>query len=107
MTGITATDRMMRMNMRGARAQTVTSMIIRELIPFLPHEDAYRGAYKAILDLLTAQGVEVITDDTRAELGLEIRSDDGWTHQEIIALDRVRLEMMMRPRSYMHYGDGR
>jgi hypothetical protein len=41
--------------------------------------------------------VEVVTDYTRQEAGLPPRDGKGWTMEELVALERKRLELMSAP----------
>lgn len=43
------------------------------------------------------RGVEVLTDAYRASLGLPPRTTDGWTAEEIVALEQQRLKAMYEP----------
>jgi hypothetical protein len=86
-----------RLNLRRKRAEAMTVAILSEISRFLDYEDRRRDIYDAIFELLNKEGVEVITDHTRQELGLPPRDGYGWTADEIRAYEMRRLELMMRP----------
>lgn len=56
-----------------------------------------RDIYRAVFDLLYAQGMEVIADSDRAEAGLDWRNHKGLTNRELMILEERRLEVMRRP----------
>lgn len=90
-----------RLNLRRRRAEAMTAAILNEISPFLDYEDRRRDIYYAIFELLNKDGVEVITDNTRQEIGLPPRDGYGWTADEIRAYEMRRLELMMRPFSML------
>jgi hypothetical protein len=51
----------------------------------------------SLRNVLNEEGVEIITDYTRQEMGLPPLGPDGWTIEEIIALEQKRLEMLTKP----------
>jgi hypothetical protein len=59
--------------------------------------DCLRAITRKLEDLFRQDGVEVLTDYTRQEMGLPPRGPDGWTIEEIHAMERLRLERMMAP----------
>lgn len=85
-----------RQNWRLLRARQLAHAAINKLDQFIP-EDAQRSAMDALLALFMEEGVEVLTDHTRSEAGLPERDEKGWTFEEIQALERVRIEVMLRP----------
>lgn len=88
-----------RRNLRQRRAAMLTAAVLQKIMPFLD-ESQHRvlsDTHDALLGLFMEKGVEVLTDFDRAEIGLSPRTEDGWTPDEILALERVRLEIMMRP----------
>ena len=50
-----------------------------------------------LTDLLMEKGLEVISDYDREQAGLPRRGPDGWTADELVALEKSRLEMLFRP----------
>jgi hypothetical protein len=93
----------MRLNLRQRRADALAHAIMHAIWPHIPDCDhTYRQHTRwkiseALRRLLMDEGVEVLTDHTRHELGLPPRDPDGWTADEIVAMERVRLELMLRP----------
>lgn len=94
---MTATDTL-RFNLRKRRAETLIHAVIREVEPLLRDEPRImEELYKRLIDLFHAEGVEILTDYSRSELGLPPRGPDGWTPQEILALEEKRLELIRGP----------
>lgn len=94
----TATQQMMRQDLRRVRAMALTHAIMHALRPYLV--DEYRAeaeAYRALETLFREHGAEMITDDMRREYGLPPRGPDGWTMEEVVALEARRLEYLARP----------
>jgi hypothetical protein len=85
-----------RLNIRRVRSQQITHLIFHALRDFIP-DDCQGRAMDALYRLLHDAGAEVVTDQTRAEAGLPPRGPDGWTVEELLALERRRLEIMTRP----------
>ena len=80
--------------------------IMRALRPFLDELDGRRPAdwprpdrevHSVLYSVLMAEGVEVVTDSLRQEIGLPARGPDGWTPDELLAMEKIRLEIMSRP----------
>ena len=87
-----------RTDIRRLRSQQLVAAIMGAVDPFLSDErHAREDAYNALAKLLHSEGAEVITDSLRDEIGLPPRGPDGWTAEEIVALERRRLEMLARP----------
>ncbi len=83
---------------RHQRAMTLMAELARIVEPYLAHAASQRLLYRELMELLTREGVEVLTDYTRWEIGLPTRDGKGWTIEEIIALEKARLDAMTRPR---------
>lgn len=81
---------------RRQRAMGLAREVFHRIERFLTPGDE-RFAMDAIMDAFTDAGVEVLTDHVREDIGLEPRGPDGWTLQEIIALERVYLERLTSP----------
>jgi hypothetical protein len=81
------------------RAMVLISMInhlVRQHM--VPREDkSWRDLDYALEELFVKEGVEVLTDLSRQDLGLPPRGPDGWTVEEIIACEQRMLEAMLRP----------
>jgi hypothetical protein len=71
--------------------------IVAKYVPDDRERDCLRDLARELFDKLHAEGVEIITDATRAEAGLPPRGPDGWTQDELVALEHRRLEVMMAP----------
>lgn len=95
----TATAAAMRMDLRRNRVMPILYQMLKTVRPYLDPENerAERDIYDALMDLLWQNGVEIITDEMRRDIGLPPRDGLGWTPDEIIALERRRLELIMRP----------
>lgn len=89
-----------RINLRRARADSVAARLLQEIAPYLKDDDREpwrRLASEAMIKLLCDEGVEVLTDHERERLGLPARGPDGWTAEELVALEQQRLEVLSRP----------
>lgn len=95
-----ATEMSMRMNLRQRRAQILAAHVMEKLRGHL-YEDRERDTLRDVHDILMQtfmeQGVEVLTDYDREQNGLPARGPDGWTTEELLALERRRLEILTRP----------
>lgn len=94
-----AIDMMHRVDLRRRRAEMLVGQIMRviddklnEEIPRVRHDTHY-----ALLELFMQEGIEVLSDYDRAAAGLPPRGPDGWTMDEIIAMEKYRLELLYRP----------
>lgn len=95
-----ATDQIERINKRRMRAMSLTAQIMElvgKYIPYDPDRDLTRDLHYELLDALERHGAEIVSDFDRQEFGLPPRGPDGWTMEEIIALEQRRLEMLTRP----------
>lgn len=93
----TATERMMMPDRRRLRAQALTAAVIQVIEPYLDTRRLLRRASDDVFNLFMTKGVEVITDQERAEAGLSPRNDLGLTPEELAAIEHRRLELMLRP----------
>lgn len=93
----TATEMMQRQNLRRRRTDELVSAVIKELRGRIDDPDVEREVREAMYSVFSAEGVEVLTDYTRAQIGLPPRIGDGWTTEEIVALERYRLEALSKP----------
>ena len=94
----TAAAKIERLNLRETRARQMASHIIHTLRPYLA-EDCMPSAYNALMETLMIDGVEVLTDHDRDVHGLPPRGEDGWTHEELVALESSRLGKLVTPTS--------
>ncbi len=91
-------DQLMRPDMRRLRSQVLMHHILHIVEKHLSDEDNRRNAMRDIAhdldEKFRSEGIEIITDATRAEAGLPLRGKDGWTLPELQALEQRRLESM-------------
>lgn len=90
----------MRMDLRRRRAEVLANVVMGKLRDAIPY-DHQKDVYYAILEVFHQEGVEIITDYTRQEAGLSPRGHEGWTLEELHALEEKRLEALRRPIPYM------
>lgn len=90
---------MIRPDTRYIRAMRLNAAVMHRLGPILdePEIDLYREVSCALLAVLMEEGVEALTDYDRQEVGLPPRGPDGWTIEEMIAMEKKRLEALMVP----------
>lgn len=92
---------MQRLDRRAMRAHALVAQIMHIVGKHFSREDdarkAQRDLSRELFDEFHEMGVEIISDYTRAEIGLPPRGPDGWTVEEIIELERRRLEVMRAP----------
>jgi hypothetical protein len=81
---------------RRRRADVMTAEIMNRLRPYL-QEDSLRDAHYALLEFFHKEGIDVVTDDYRRQVGLPPRGETGWTAQELHAMEMVRLQSMLQP----------
>lgn len=95
------TSALLRSDGRRLRAMALQHAILHIVGRHISNEDRAHDCMRAIsyelFDKLHAEGAEIITDDIRVEVGLPARGPDGWTVDELFALERKRLEMLMAP----------
>lgn len=93
-------------SVRNVRAQIVTANVMHALHPIFERveilesersRDLRRDAANAIMDVLFAIGVEVITDADRARAGLNPRNEYGLTDVEMLVLEDKRLAALTAP----------
>jgi len=89
---------MERLDLRRARATRLVAALMHELVGVLP-DDRYiiRDVHDTLMRVLSNEGIEVISDANRQVLGLPPRGPDGWTAEEIVAMERRRMDEMLRP----------
>lgn len=99
-----ATEMMQRMDLRRRRADMLAAEVIHKLWPRIDATDPEELPHRVMsivrdtmLEVMHQQGVEVMTDYTRAEIGLPPRGPDGWTVEEIVALEKQRLDLLLQP----------
>lgn len=94
---LTATSILERQDRRHIRAMALFAEIYHLVVKRLQPEEDPRHLRNELMDLLMQEGVEVLTDYTRAEMGLPPRDGKGWTIEEIHALEKTRLDLMTQP----------
>lgn len=92
----TATEMSMRTNIRRQRADVLMNEILQAIRPFVDRESE-EEIYHSLVNLLREHGAEIVTDHTRKEAGLPPRGPDGWTVEEMMALEKMRLDALYRP----------
>lgn len=85
-----------RINLRRMRADALLAAVLDKIRPFL-NEDCEKDAYYALLEFFIQEGVEVLTDYHRKEMGLPSRDGEGWTPKEVHALELKRMEELLAP----------
>lgn len=87
-------ERDYRADLRRARAQQLAHAALQKLEPVIARENWQKVFYE-LLDLFMSEGIEIVTDAYRAELGLAPRDEKGWTRAEALALEAARLAVLM------------
>lgn len=94
------TDQIQRVDKRRMRAMALTAQIMQIVGKYVPREherDLHRDLIYELQEALEKVGAEVVSDFDRQQYGLPPRGPDGWTMEEIIALEKRRLEIMLAP----------
>jgi hypothetical protein len=94
-----ATGVMERQDLREMRVRALLAEVMNRLQQFIADAN-YREVEVALAELFSQDGVEVLTDNSRADLGLPPRDQKGWTSEELVAFERLRLERLTQP---MHH----
>jgi len=98
---LTATE--MRMNLRQIHSQVLLHLIFDTIRPHIRDDEQGRSydrekqIFNDLSKLLESHGAEIITDQIREEAGLPARGPDGWTMEELHALEKRRLELLTAP----------
>jgi hypothetical protein len=93
----TAFGALERSDRRFMRSRVLVAEIMHIISPMLDPESDPRQVLNALYELFMTQGIEILTDFDRSDLGLPPRDKRGWTAEEILALEKRRLEMLMSP----------
>ena len=99
-----AIDLIERADLRQKRATMLASAVFREIDEYLRDDIRRNDVFDKLMDIFTQQGVEVLTDYDRQTCGLPPRGPDGWTAEELIALEENRLAALLAP---IRVGPGR
>lgn len=88
-------------NVRRMRAMTLAAAVFDAIRPHVAdlRNDDWRAVHDAILALFVDRGYEVLSDHDRDQYGLPPRGPDGWTIEELIALEQKRLAALLAPTS--------
>ncbi len=81
-------------DIRERRSKQLAGSIIHCLRRYIP-DAAINDAHHELLKLLYESGAYLMTDEDRAELGLEPRDELGWTPSEKLAREKA-LEMAFK-----------
>lgn len=95
-----AIDQIERVNKRRMRAMAITHQIMSIVGSYIPRDqerDLARDLQYELMEALERHGAEIVSDFDRQEYGLPPRGPDGWTMEEIVALEKRRLEVMLAP----------
>ena len=91
-------------DMRMNRARQIAFLVMGLLQPFFDEAAPYietrkmrNDIFDKLLKELHDMGAYILTDEARAQCGLPGRNVEGWTAEELIALERKALEIMNRP----------
>lgn len=82
---------------RRLRAQPLLHALMEKVRPYLRDERDLRYIFSELDQAMREAGVELLTDVIRSDLGLPPRGPDGWTDEEIRALETARLDAITRP----------
>jgi len=99
-----AIDQIQRTDKRRLRAMDLTSQIMQIVGKYVPRDDErdlLRDLHYELLEAMEKVGAEVVSDFDRQQYGLSPRGPDGWTMEEIVELERRRLEAMYAVRPPM------
>lgn len=83
-------------NIRYVKASRIASWLMRTLDDTIPRA-CQREAHAKILELLMADGVDILTDEDRRRAGLPPRGPKGWTDVELHALEYANLHAISAP----------
>lgn len=93
-------DQLQHIDKRRLRAMALTAHILQIVGRYIPHNserDPMRDLAYELQEALEKNGAEIISDFDRQEWGLPPRGPDGWTIEEIMAMEKRRLEYMLAP----------
>ena len=93
-------EQLQRVDRRRMRAMALTHQIMQIVGKYVDRDrerDCMRDLAYELQEHLEKGGAEVISDYDRQVCGLSPRGPDGWTMEEIIELEKRRLELMCAP----------
>lgn len=85
----------LRADLRRIRAQPFVHQILDIASKYLSHDELRELNEEVFVKSIEA-GVELLTDYIRQEIGLPPRGPDGWTVEEIVELEKRRIELLSR-----------
>lgn len=90
-------------DMRLNRARQMTAHVMHAIGKYITNEEDnfHARASRDLLDLFYDNGVDIITDQMRADAGLPLRGEKGWTNEELQIMEARRIEAMLKPASYL------
>lgn len=91
-----SSDTIKQLDIRHLKASYIASHLMNELQDIIPVA-CKREAYEKLIDLLTTEGIEILTDEDRRRAGLPPRGPNGWTAAELHALEYARLHAISAP----------
>jgi hypothetical protein len=86
-----------RADKRRLRAMALTAQIMQIVGKYVPRDrerDCMRDLSYELQEAMEKVGAEIVSDLDRQQYGLPPRGPDGWTMEEIIELEKRRLEIM-------------
>jgi hypothetical protein len=95
-----AFDQIQRIDKRRMRAMALTAQIMQIVGKYVDRDrerDCMRDLSYELQEAMEKVGAEIVSDFDRKQYGLSPRGPDGWTMEEIIELEKRRLEMMYAP----------
>lgn len=95
-----AIDQIERVDRRRMRAMALTHQIMQIVGKYVPRDrerDLQRDLMYELQEAMERVGAEIVSDFDREQFGLPPRGPDGWTMDEIIAIEKRRLEMLTAP----------
>jgi hypothetical protein len=88
-------------NLRRIRVQSLIAEILQIVGKHMSDEDRRRNAMRdltyELFEAMEKAGVQIVTDETRREAGLPPRGPEGWTYEELVALEAHWLEVLRAP----------
>ena len=91
---------MLRTDRRRLRAMALTAQIMQIVGKYVERDrerDCMRELSCELQEALEKAGAEIVSDYVREAVGLPPRGPDGWTDEELVALEKRRLEMLLAP----------
>lgn len=93
-------DQIQRIDKRRLRAMALTSQIRQIVGKYVDPDrerDCMRDLTYELQEAMEKIGAEIVSDFDRQQYGLSPRGPDGWTMEEVIELEKRRLELMYSP----------